>query len=220
MSTAQIYAISAAILGGSIWLSSRSSSASQRPDPNDVDARRWVDPDAPRRIRAIASGIESAMRWPGLGDFLVATAWRESRGNTNACNGACTSNSARGWFQLRPKSSVLVDQALNLSADDLYNEPVSVAMAAWYAYRLRKWRKPNQVVTWAALSRGWRYPYLVKDVDRQRDGSEANYQRLRAGFRMANVPESRANQAAFSRDFRWLGVSSALTLAFAKAGAS
>ena len=97
----------------------------------------------------------------GLGDFLSAVAFLESRGNAQA--GSDQGNAARGWFQLRPTSARLSDAGLTPAA--LKNERQAVALAAWYAWRLRPYAGPGQVIDWLALRRGWWYPYLVADTD-------------------------------------------------------
>lgn len=134
----------------------------ERPAPSRTELGRWADDDAPRRIRALADPIERLADWPGLGDYLVAVAWTESRGNPDAVAG---STGARGWFQLIPSTAahprVLADPTL------LHDERWAVATAADLVYRLavrwglNKGFQPD----WAAIRRGWRYPSLVIDAD-------------------------------------------------------
>jgi hypothetical protein len=96
---------------------------------------------------------------------LVAVAWTESRGNPLAAAGT-RPNSARGLFQLRPKSAFAHQLARYVTAPQLLFDPaLSTALAAWYAWRLRNFKDPGQVLDWLAIRRGWALPRLVDDVD-------------------------------------------------------
>lgn len=165
---------------------------------------KWVDADAPRRIRIIAAPIEAAMNWPGLGTYLAAISWVESRGNAFA--GSDSGNLARGWFGIRPKSARV--EELGLPASALKDERDSVALAAWYAYRCLKYADPGQTVDWLAIRRCWGYPSKTDDV-----GSDMGFGHLSDGLDKIGVPQEFMYAPAFPPGFQWLGVDVALQLA-------
>jgi hypothetical protein len=166
----------------------------------------WADGDAPRRIRALAAPIERVARWPGLGDFLVATAWRESRGNPRAFN----NSGARGWFQLFGNSARVDDIGVAPSVLNS-DEPLQVVLASWYAYRLRPFASPGQVIDWAAISRGWAYPGLVDDVGLTQERSRDNLRRFEEGVYKAGLPAGFVHYAAFPSGFAWPGIDAVLS---------
>lgn len=157
----------------------------------------WVDADAPRRIRQLVAPIEAELGWPGLGDYLVAIAWIESRGNSQAGSSANT-NDARGWFGERPDSAELDELGLSVAA--LKDEPTSVGLVTDYIYRLRKHADPGQVVDWLALRRGhanwWRVPHV---------NSDHSCEQLARGLVAAGLDPSFMLQPAFGPDFHWPG---------------
>jgi soluble lytic murein transglycosylase-like protein len=166
----------------------------------------WVDRYAPARIRAYAAPIEELANWPGLGDFLVAVAWTESRGNPAAVNHkeAGSPNVARGWFQLRPSSARVGD--LGLGPDALFDEPTAVALAAWYAARLRKFAKSGQKIDWLAVRRGWALPSRVSDTGESNERSVDTRKRFADGVAHADLPSSFMYQRAFPSDYHWPGI--------------
>lgn len=162
-------------LGLGVLALAAASSAGAKPGPTPplpnelevVNPRQWVDPDAPARICALAQSIEDLGVFPGqLCQFLAAKAFIESRGNRKAQNGT-SANAARGWFGMRPASGLAHEFADRgqFPADLLKEEKWSVAMAAWYAYRLLPYASKGQAVDWLAIARGWALPRLVSDVD-------------------------------------------------------
>lgn len=169
----------------------------------------WAD-----RIRDYANRVSSVTNWgSGFGNFLVATAWTESKGNPNACAAPCSENSARGWFQNRPVSARVWDFTGG-GPHVLFSEPWAVALAAWYAVRTAmKNRDPGQVVDWLAMRRGWALPRLVDDVyetepvtgyadgERSRDVRERFSQALAA----VGLPQSFMYEPAFPPGFQWPG---------------
>jgi hypothetical protein len=165
----------------------------------------WVDRDAPRRIRALAAPIERIAAWPGLGDFLVATAWRESRGNSSAQN----ASGAKGWFQLFGWTARTDDIGVPASVLRT-DEPLQVALAAWYAFRLRPFAYYGQIVDWAALSRGWAYPTLVDDVNLEQQRSRDNLRRFEEAVEHAGLPEDFVHFTAFGPMFTWPGIDAVL----------
>ena len=159
----QSWIAAALLLGAVLW---RTTAAKAGPvygpvyGPEPTITGKWVDPDAPRRIRALARPIEEAANWPGLGDYLASIAFLESRGNPRA--GKDTGNLARGWFGMRPNSARLRD--LGLTGDALKDERYAVALAAWYAHRLRPFASKNQRIDSMAIRRGWAYPSWGNEV--------------------------------------------------------
>ena len=173
------------------------------PGPEPQPGKGWVDADAPRRIREIARPIEELTGWDDLGDFLTAVAWTESRGNPGACHGACAANSAHGWFQLRPNSARIAE--LGLPREALFDEPTSVALAAWYGHRLRPFAASGQVIDNLALRRGWAYPSRVSDVDEKHQRSKDTRARFSTGIAKAGLPQSFMYSRTFPEDYTWPG---------------
>lgn len=206
MTTTRAWWIAAAVLG----LAAGYAAIRSRPGPRafvpESDARIvWKDPDAPRRIRAYAAPIEAAAGWPGLGDFLVAVAYIESRGNSQA--GRDTGNLARGWGGMRPKSSSADKLGLD-PAVALKTEPDSVALSADYAHRMGKHAAPGQVPDWLAIRRGWASFALVDEVD-----NPGFWRQLAMGYKAAGVPASQMLQPAFPAGYHWPGVAAVLEAA-------
>lgn len=161
-----------------------------------VTAGGWKDGDAPRRIEGYARQVERLTGWSGLTEFLMAVAWYESRGDSSAINNPQDPNSAAGWFQLRPQSA-MADRG------DVLDEGTSVALAADYAQRLRKWSSTEP--DWLALRRGWAYPRLVDDTGE----ADARSKKVRENFVKAldavGVPRSFMYRNAFPSGFSWPG---------------
>jgi hypothetical protein len=207
---------------GAVVLRKRSEKSSGKTarDPAVKPSGGWIDPDAPRRIRAIAAPIEAAANWPGLGDFLVAKAWTESRGNPKA--GSDTGNAARGWFGLRPKSARVRDLAAFLTPASLKQERPAVALAAWYAHRMHDEAAPGQIVDWLAIARGWAYPRLVSDVDEAATvkgwlpgerSRQVRFNLTHALTRGAGVAPTFMYEPAFPANYSWPGIDQVLGLA-------
>lgn len=133
--------------------------ARTRSTPN-ASGDRWKDPDAARRIRELAGPIERAFGWPGLGDYLVAVAWTESRGQSSAFR---EGENARGWFQIHAPTAD--DPRVTANPDLLYDERWAVAIAADLAGRLgRRWGvQRGYNPDWEGIRRGWKLPRLVPD---------------------------------------------------------
>ena len=107
-------------------------------------------------------------------DFLLVTAYLESRGNPLACNdseGPCTdvSNNARGLFGLRPNSVLVGEMASRAEypAGLLYEPRWSVAGAVGYLARVASnpaYRGALTGVDMYAARRAWAYPSIFDDV--------------------------------------------------------
>jgi hypothetical protein len=166
----------------------------------------WVDADAPRRIRMLAAPIERIAHWPGLGDFLVANAWTESRGNSRAQNG---SSGAVGWFQGFPSTLRADDLGIG-RAQILADENLQVALQAWYAYRLRPYARSGQVIDWSAIRRGEAYPSLVDDTALTQQRSRDVQRRFEEGVDKAGLPAAFAHYPAFPPGFAWPGIDAVL----------
>ena len=166
----------------------------------------WVNKDSIRQIVAIARPIERLAKWPNLSAFLSAVCWIESRGNPNACASPCGSNSARGLFQVRPKSARISD--LGLPSSVLFNKRYAVALAAWYAYRMKKYGKPGHVVDWLAVRRGWNSYTYVDDVDHPGFKTQ-----LAKGLYHVAIPASFMYEPAFPSGFQWPGIDAVITAA-------
>lgn len=103
--------------------------------------------------------------WPGLTEFLQAVAYWESSHrdgsppNASACHGDCLGNSARGLYQIRPKTVDVYDVP-----SVLFDPREATALAVGLIFHLAKYRThENQIATWLDIRRGWRKPALVKD---------------------------------------------------------
>lgn len=215
--TLGLLGVGAVALIGSSGSKPKSPRRSRRPytRPSPKPGGGWKDKDAPERIRAIAQPLADMIGWPDLPDFLVAIAWTESRGNSQAQNGT-SANSARGWFQLRPNSARVEDAGLTAAA--LKDERSSVALITWYLHRLAKYAKPGQQIDLLALRRGMAYPFLVADVEetmatpsagpgvRSRESRE----RFATGIAAAGLPDSFMYHAAFPAGYAWPGIHAAL----------
>lgn len=165
----------------------------------------WADGDAPRRIRQIAAPIEALAHWPGLGDFLVANAWTESRGSSRASN----PSGAIGWFQGFP-STLRADDLGITRSQILSDERLQVALQAWFIYRLRPYARSGQVIDWAAIRRGEAYPSLVADVNLDQQRSRDNQRRFEDGIYKAGLPVNFLHYPAFPPGFTWPGIDAVL----------
>lgn len=182
------------------------------PDPAPIPGT-WHDTTAPARIRFYADRVERAANWPGLGDFLTAVAWTESRGRSDVCNrrDGCRGNAARGWFQMRPDSARVAE--LGLGPDALFDEPTAVALAAWYAHRLRKYAATGQRLDWLALRRGWAYPSIVSDELESNPRSSVVRENFLQALPKSGLPASFADTPAFGPSYSWPGIQTVLAAA-------
>lgn len=141
--------------------------------PIPVLCKDWVDPSTPGRIRDLAKPIERLTNMKGLGEYLAAISWIESRGNVTA--GSSAGNAARGALGIRPVSARVDD--LGLHPDVLKDLPSAVGLATWYVHRCQPYADPYQVIDWLAIRRCWGYPSDVDDVDHPgyRDQLEQGY---------------------------------------------
>ena len=170
----------------------------------------WKDADAPRRIRAHAATIEAASGWTGLGDYLVALAFTESRGNPRALGDGGNSG---GWFQMK-RGAKCVD-AMGLTATTLAEAPeeLQVLLAACHAHRLGTvWASSGQDVEWRDIRRGWAFPRWVKQSYRGSSDTQNNRNRFDRGIKAAGLPASFATRPAFPPGFEWPGLTELLTM--------
>jgi len=186
------------------------------------------DPDYPKDWEArsdlvwnLGWDIADVTGWgEGLPMFLLAVAYTESRGNPMACAAPCGSNSARGLFQVRPKSGFAGDLA-PLATDDpnlLFDPRWNAALAAWYLYRLRNYAYSGQKIDWIALRRGMALPRLVSDDEEKAavkgyangERSEDVRDRLEQALYAVNIEESFMYEAAFPSGFSWPGIDAVL----------
>lgn len=157
----------------------------------------WKDADAPRRIRALVAPVEAALAWPGLGDYLVAVAYQESRGTSTACADPCGPGWSRGWFQNRPVVWCFTKIGLTRDAF-LADEAAQVAVAVCHARRLGiLYDEPGQVVQWRDIRRGWKFPHWVGESWREKSATQGNWSAFRRNLVNVGLPESFAKQKAF-----------------------
>ena len=152
--------------------------------------------------------VETVTGWTDLPDYLSAVAWTESRFNPEACNGECGSNSARGLFQLRPKSAFNKPGYEHLVSEPnlLFDPRINTAFYTWYMYRLRPFASKNQTIDWLALRRGAAFPSLVSDVNEGKPRSIDTRKRFEQALEAVGLPKSFMYQKAFPNDFEWPGV--------------
>ncbi len=170
----------------------------------------WKDPDAPRRIRQYAAPIEAAAGWEGLGDFLVALAFTESRGNPRALGDG---GSSGGWFQMK-RGARCVD-AMGLTARELAegSEELQVLLAACHARRLGSvWASSGQAVEWRDIRRGWAFPKWTKQSYRTSSDTQKNRRHFDKGIRAAGLPASFATRRTFPSGFDWPGLTELLAM--------
>jgi len=125
--------------------------------------------------------IEDGGTLRGLHNFLLATAFIESKFNPDAERGTGP-NRDIGWFQMKPKTAFnwkndLTD--LQSQPNLLKNRAWAVAAAADLVRRLMDWAEPGQRITWGDMRRGWGTHTRVPAS--QRD----NFPEKRANFRIA-----------------------------------
>lgn len=214
-----LIALAALALGAATSSSSSSKSKSGGSHQTaPVPGGGWSDKYAPQRIRDLCEPLIYEMNWDGLDTFLVAKAWVESRGNPNACFDDCKKqNAARGWFGMRPSSALVYElEVLRPEYNNvIFNERWAVALAVWYAYRLRNYADSGQVIDWLALARGWAFPSLVNDVDHTEtiDGyapgerSDDVLYRIEGGvWKAGDDPDIFLYERAFPSGFTWIGL--------------
>lgn len=160
------------------------------------------------QVRSIASRIEERWGWTHLSDFLVAVAWTESRGNSQA--GRWTGNLAVGWFGMRPNTALIGE--LGLTREDMRRPDVQVALAAYLAWRLRKYRDPGQTITWYDIRRGWALPVLVARSNANAPRSLEVLERWEKSIRDTGIPDI-SNARAIPPGFQWPGFDAVLETA-------
>ena len=200
-------AVPVAIAAG-LWLTNRGTASAT---PQRTISGNWKDPDAPRRIRALARPLELEANWPGLGDFLAAVAYTESRGNMKATGDSGTSH---GGFQLKRMSAKLDQRGLPTSV--LYDERYQVALIADYLHRLRPFASKGQKIDWLALRRGMLYPSRVSDTSEVHARSRSTRKKLSEALVRAGVPASFMYRKAFPPGYQWPGIDRALQLTGAR----
>lgn len=137
-------------------------------------------------IDALASELESRGILPGFSRFLIPSAWIESRGNPQAGSSA-RNNAARGWFGMRPQSAFNWRNNLeHLASSDpnLLKDPRwAVATAADYVRRLIQFNSgEGQVVRWADIRRGWKYPWMTNIYKVDREQIDRNLKQFERGI--------------------------------------
>ena len=180
--------------------------------------KAWTS-GAQEEIRALAQILEDNLGWIDFGDFLVAKAWTESRGVARTGSSG-QNNKARGWFGLRPKSAFahdlkyLATEYPNLLKDKRW----AVAMAAWYAKRLRPFAFDGQTIDWLALARGWAYPSRVGDVNETKQRSKDTRRRFEyAVAKAGRDPDLFMYERAFRPGWSWPGIGPVLKMLGAEA---
>lgn len=162
------------------------------------DRRAMLD-----EIRSMVAHVESQFGpMPGLADFLVATAFRESNFNPHV-QAENTSNSARGLYQMRP-NTVFKDRwgTGNLSDATLLFDPVvSTAFAIAHVYdgdNASQQRGSQVSADWGDIRRWWGLPSRVHDHDLDREWSRISLDRFQKAIIDVN---SAYGQSISSQDF-------------------
>ena len=122
-----------------------------------------------------------------------------------------TPNSARGLFQVRPKTAD--HPAILENPELLYDPEWAIASAADLIWRLNRWRLPGQPPpNWLAIRRGWKYPKLVRDVDELDENSRIVRLNLAAALDYNKMPASFMLERAVPANVRWPGIDAALAI--------
>lgn len=194
------------LLAVGLTMATGGASGSGAPSGSSVDG--WRDADAPRRIRRYARPIELEAGWPGLGDYLAAVAYVESRGKPAAVGDG---GAANGWFQLHSDGLCIRELGLSSAQMVAAGERIQVVVAACHAYRLATvYASPGQRIEWRDIRRGWKYPSWVARSYRNTAGGRTSEQNLRRGLLAIHLPADRAVAPAFGPSFRWPGLRSLL----------
>ena len=142
------------------------------------------------QIRQLASKVEAMGTLNGFADFMIPTAFIESRFNPEAGSSA-KNNAARGWFGMRPVSAFNWRNDLEWLAGEhpnLLKDPKwAVATAADYAARLIKYNTdPGQRVYFRDLRRGWALPKRTRAGYRASGG--ANLRQFEEAIEKTGTP--------------------------------
>lgn len=184
--------LGAAVLlaGGSSHASALGPSDSPSLPPVKYPNRR----DEQALVWELGKRVEGMGTLPGFAEYLLATAYTESRFNPDAGSDAIN-NAARGWFGLRPRSAMNYKNDLeHLQGDPhLLKDPAwSVALAADYARRLYPYRNDGQKMTFDAIRRGWAYPDKVADISSS--WSKAKLKKFRGALSAVGLSPSLATK--------------------------
>ena len=172
----------AAIFGG-VALMALAGTSAPRPSVDRGERGEMLE-----EIRRMVGHLESQFGpMPGLADFLVATAFRESNFNPRA-QANTSSNAARGLYQMRPNSVFKAGWGTeNLSDVGLIFDPVVATVFAVQhvadAARASMVRGEQRPATWAAVRRWWGYPSRVHDHGRDLEWSRASYDKFKKAIR-------------------------------------
>lgn len=171
----------------------------------------WVDPNAPSRIAYYADLVAEVTGWGNtLRRFLIPVAYWESRGNSQACHGACELGSARGWFQLRKGAKCLENSGYTPDSM-LFSEPAQVAIAACHAYQLgTAWKSPGQKVETRDVRRGWKFPSWVKTSYRNDPATFHNRDSYMETLQVMGDTPNFAYAPMFPPGFYWPGLDAVL----------
>ena len=122
-------------------------------------------------IREVVAYLESQFgRMPGLADFLVVLAYRESNFNPNVTGAGSRANAARGLYQMRP-GTVFKSRwgTEGLPPDIIYDPIVSTAFAISHIKdAARRSAAEGRAADWFAIRRWWGFPNRIHDHDRTR----------------------------------------------------
>lgn len=172
----------------------------------------WVDPGAPARIAYYADQVAQVTGWGDtLRRYLIAVAYWESRGNSQACHAACEPGSARGWFQLRKGAQCL--EGSGYTPDSmLFSEPAQVAIAACHTYRLGNppWANAGQYVQTRDVRRGWKFPKWSASEYRDDPDTFHNRDSYVETLELVGDTPSFAYAPMFPAGFYWPGLDAVL----------
>ncbi len=161
------------------------------------------------KVRALGERVEALGILPGFADFLVATAFIESRFNPSAGSSAPhPSNAARGWFGHRPGSAMNSKNGLTelrrTHPNLLKNRAWAVALAADYVRRVLPFADPGQVVTAEDLRRAWKFPKNIADSAVSDAGQAKSRRQFSNAAKKTGVPVSMLSRPVELGD--WPGV--------------
>lgn len=157
-----------------------------------------------RLLRAYGETLELTLTWPGLADFLDATAYTESRWSPRAGASKVGTNGAIGAYQFRPNSAFTKkewgwNKAEKIAHGELLLDPlISTAAAVDYLRRVHAYPGANGA-TMGSLRASLAYPNFVGG--RSHANNKSRYDKAIRNFVIAlgkaGLPASFASQAAY-----------------------
>ncbi len=156
-----------------------------------------------RLLRDMGEKLEREIEWPGLADFLDATAYTESRWSPGAGTKKVGTNGAIGAYQIRPKSA-FTRREWGQDFDrvghgaDLLDPIVNTAAIVDYMRRVFPYKNAPSA-DWARMRAALAYPHYIGGRDRARSKKrfDAAVARFSTGLEKTGTPQSFARRPAY-----------------------